>query len=81
MSAALSYRAHAPLIDSLLQEVGIDGRSLQGLAPKLEEAPAARLASRGRMPSPEREPAKGGPRRRSGQRGGAGEARPPRVGA
>ncbi|WP_019450455.1 flotillin family protein [Cupriavidus sp. BIS7] len=33
MSAALSYRAHAPLIDSLLQEIGLSGGSLNGLVP------------------------------------------------
>lgn len=33
MSAALSYRAHAPLIDSLLGEIGLNGASLQGLVP------------------------------------------------
>ncbi len=33
MSAALSYRAHAPLIDSLLGEIGLSGGSLQGLVP------------------------------------------------
>jgi len=32
MSAALTYRAHAPLIDSLLGEIGLSGTSLQGLA-------------------------------------------------
>ncbi|MGO4325494.1 flotillin family protein [Cupriavidus sp. 2TAF22] len=35
MSAALSYRAHAPLIDSLLKEVGLSGGTLQGLVPGL----------------------------------------------
>jgi uncharacterized membrane protein YqiK len=35
MSAALAYRAHAPLIDSLLNEVGLSGGSLQGLVPGL----------------------------------------------
>ena len=33
MSAALSYRAHAPLIDSLLGEIGLSGGSLQRLVP------------------------------------------------
>ncbi|WP_083384441.1 flotillin family protein [Cupriavidus sp. USMAHM13] len=83
MSAALSYRAHAPLIDSLLQEVGIDGRSLQGLAPKLEEAPAARLASPGPHAQPGTRAGEGWTEEERGgkARGGAGEARPPRVGA
>ncbi|MDF3884093.1 flotillin family protein [Cupriavidus basilensis] len=40
MSAALSYRAHAPLIDSLLKEVGLTGGSLQGLVPGLAAAAA-----------------------------------------
>ncbi|MFL9995360.1 Uncharacterized membrane protein YqiK, contains Band7/PHB/SPFH domain [Burkholderia sp. GAS332] len=39
MSAALSYRAHAPLIDSLLNEVGLSGGSLQGLVPGLAAVP------------------------------------------
>jgi uncharacterized membrane protein YqiK len=39
MSAALSYRAHAPLIDSLLNEIGLSGGSLQGLVPGLAAAP------------------------------------------
>lgn len=40
MSAALSYRAHAPLIDSLLGEIGLSGGSLQGLVPGVRpEAP------------------------------------------
>lgn len=38
MSAALAYRAHAPLIDSLLNEVGLTGGSLQGLVPGLATA-------------------------------------------
>lgn len=33
VSAALAYRAHAPLIDSLLSEVGLSGGSLQGMVP------------------------------------------------
>lgn len=38
MSAALSYRAHAPLIDSLLQEIGLSGSSLSGLVPGAAQA-------------------------------------------
>lgn len=38
LSAALSYRAHAPIIDSLLQEVGITGGSLQALTAALPQA-------------------------------------------
>ncbi len=37
MSAALSYRAHAPIIDSLLKEVGLSGESLQGLTASLPQ--------------------------------------------
>jgi uncharacterized membrane protein YqiK len=35
VSAALSYRAHAPLIDSLLGEIGLSGGSLQQMVPGL----------------------------------------------
>ena len=35
MSAALAYRTHAPLIDSLLKEVGISGDSLNGMTSQL----------------------------------------------
>jgi uncharacterized membrane protein YqiK len=35
VSAALSYRAHAPLIDSLLGEIGLSGSSLQKMVPGL----------------------------------------------
>ena len=42
MSAALSYRAHAPLIDSLLDEIGLSGGSLQGMVPTIHSGkPAA----------------------------------------
>ncbi|BBQ01858.1 flotillin (plasmid) [Burkholderia sp. SFA1] len=33
VSAALAYRAHAPLIDSLLGEIGLSGNSLQHMMP------------------------------------------------
>ena len=36
VSAALRYRAQAPLLDSLLKEVGIDGGSLNGLTQALD---------------------------------------------
>ncbi|WP_342323533.1 flotillin family protein [Kosakonia sp. BYX6] len=51
LSAALSYRAQAPLIDSLLKEIGITGGSLAALAEPLKaaeetiEAPAANETS------------------------------------
>lgn len=38
MSAALAYRTHAPVIDSLLQEIGISGGSLQALTAALPQA-------------------------------------------
>lgn len=31
MSSALRYRAQAPLVDSILREVGLDGSSPEGL--------------------------------------------------
>lgn len=37
LSAALSYRAQAPIIDGLMKELGLDGGSLEGLA---QAAPA-----------------------------------------
>ncbi len=41
VSAALRYRAQAPLLDSLLQEVGIDGGNLNGLTDALRETHGA----------------------------------------
>ncbi|MGM3275016.1 flotillin family protein [Ralstonia sp. 24A2] len=55
MSAALSYRAHAPLIDSLLNEIGLNGGSLQGLVPGVagqEKAATADAAKIGVSPQP-----------------------------
>lgn len=40
LSAALSYRAHAPIIDSLLQEVGLSSESLKGLTAALPQKSA-----------------------------------------
>lgn len=37
MSSALRYRAQAPLVDSILHEVGLDGSSLQGLVTALRK--------------------------------------------
>ena len=51
VSAALSYRAQAPIIDGLMKELGLDGSSLDGLvagAAQIEAAPAANDA-----PSPD----------------------------
>lgn len=48
MSAALAYRTHAPVIDSLLQEIGISGGSLQALTAALPQAqPVAAVAEPG----------------------------------
>ncbi|ERK15403.1 Inner membrane protein YqiK [Serratia fonticola AU-P3(3)] len=45
MSAALAYRTHAPVIDSLLQEIGISGGSLQALTAALPQVqPVAPVA-------------------------------------
>ncbi|NLR39461.1 flotillin domain-containing protein [Novosphingobium sp. ERW19] len=44
LTAALSYRAQAPIIDGLMKELGLDGGSLEGLvkaAPAVAEVPAA----------------------------------------
>jgi uncharacterized membrane protein YqiK len=38
MSAALTYRAHAPLVDSLLKEIGLNGASLQTMLPSVAGA-------------------------------------------
>lgn len=35
MTAALSYRTHAPIVDSLLKEVGLSGGSLAALTAAL----------------------------------------------
>jgi uncharacterized membrane protein YqiK len=48
LTAALSYRAQAPVIDGLMKELGLDGGSLEGLAkaglPAVAAAPAAEPA-------------------------------------
>ncbi|QBR02602.1 flotillin family protein [Paraburkholderia pallida] len=44
MSAALSYRAHAPLVDSLLKEIGLAGDSLQSMLPGVTGAPSVSSA-------------------------------------
>lgn len=47
VSAALRYRAQAPIVDSLMKELGFDGGSLEGLvaaAGKMDEATAPTVA-------------------------------------
>ncbi|ETC93035.1 hypothetical protein T481_03350, partial [Enterococcus faecalis PF3] len=39
LSAALAYRTQAPLIDSLLNEIGLSGGSLSALADPLKNSP------------------------------------------
>ena len=41
VSAALSYRAQAPVIDGLMKELGLDGASLDGLVAKTAKAETA----------------------------------------
>lgn len=64
LSAALSYRTNAPIIDSLLQEIGINGGSLQALTAALPQTQPAVLqevektaekTASGLQPSPEQE--------------------------
>ena len=57
VSAALAYRAQAPVIDSLMKELGFDGGSLDALvkgATAAEPAtpPAIAATTRGRKPRP-----------------------------
>lgn len=50
VSAALSYRAQAPIIDGLMKELGLNGSTLDGLvagAAQIEAAPAANAANDG----------------------------------
>ncbi|AMU95603.1 flotillin [Sphingopyxis terrae subsp. terrae NBRC 15098] len=64
VSAALAYRAQAPVIDGLMKELGFDGGSLDALvkgATELEENPA---------PSPARSNRKGSPSRTAAGDGG-----------
>ena len=39
VSAALAYRAQAPVLDGLMKELGLDGSSLAGLAQGAAQAP------------------------------------------
>ena len=41
ISSALAYRAQAPVVDSLLNEIGMDGKDLNGLTAALREAGSA----------------------------------------
>ncbi|MDT8280839.1 MAG: flotillin domain-containing protein, partial [Erythrobacter sp.] len=41
VSAALAYRAQAPVLDGLMKELGLDGSSLSGLVKGAAEAEAA----------------------------------------
>lgn len=41
VSSALRYRAQAPLLDSLLKDIGLDGADINGLAKALDETAAA----------------------------------------
>jgi len=41
VSSALAYRAQAPVVDSLLNEIGMDGKDLNGLTAALREAGSA----------------------------------------
>ena len=41
MSAALAYRAQAPVLDGLMKELGLDGSSLGGLAAAAAKATKA----------------------------------------
>ena len=45
VNAALRYRSQAPLLDSLLKEVGIDGGSLDGITAAVNPAPGANGAA------------------------------------
>ena len=62
VSAALRYRAQAPIVDGLMKELGFDGSSLERLAagveqangaPQVASAPAAPPAPSGPTPEPE----------------------------
>lgn len=44
VSAALAYRAQAPLIDGLMKELGLNGGSLDGLVASVTPAKAAETA-------------------------------------
>ena len=48
LSAALSYRAQAPIIDGLMKELGLDGSSLEGLVTPGAETPASPAPARAR---------------------------------
>ena len=53
VSAALAYRAQAPVLDGLMKELGLDGSSLSGLVKSAAEAEAeARPAAKAPAPAP-----------------------------
>ncbi|MBO9579727.1 MAG: flotillin family protein [Sphingobium sp.] len=43
LAAALSYRAQAPIIDGLMKDLGLDGRSLDGLVGPASDQPEAQV--------------------------------------
>ena len=47
VNSALRYRGQAPLVDSLLREIGLDGATTHGLTQALRPAPPA-----GSLPTP-----------------------------
>ena len=63
VSAALAYRTHAPMIDSLLKEIGLSGASLQGLTASLAapSSPVSQEEPEGAEEEPEPVPAKAPP--------------------
>ncbi|MGI9409742.1 MAG: flotillin domain-containing protein [Hyphomicrobiaceae bacterium] len=52
VAAALQYRTQAPILDSLLNEVGLDGGSLAGLAKAVAEKPCRTGESNASSPHP-----------------------------
>ena len=52
VAAALQYRTQAPILDSLLNEVGLDGGSLAGLAKAVSEKPCRTGVSNAQSPHP-----------------------------
>ena len=46
LSAALSYRAQAPIIDGLMKELGLDGGTLEGLAGAHDSAPVVAVPAK-----------------------------------
>lgn len=72
VSAALAYRAQAPVIDGLMKELGLDGSSLENLvsgATKASDVPPSRATDKIAL---EEEPAKASPQPKSKDGGTAG---------